>query len=365
MSDWIGLFGNYETVGKKLKPHKTIDLDRSYAETDKLYSQRAVIQFNSTFVELIDRWNYWRGFITFFSFISLILMSFAFVYMVYSFDFGNDYYTPSIWEILFSGLVTIGLFLTAYGSWHFFNRECFRYTHYPIRFNRKLRKVYVIQPNKKLLVANWDDFNIGLQKGSPKLWDIRFSLLDEQEKVTDTFALPFTDFSEYDNALLGHWEFIRSYMEDDTPEKAFDALKQVFPIHNRKETIKESIERVMINNTSAYEQPIERLTRLAFWGTFPFVLIEIIGRIISIKTSKIPRFPDWVEHECFIDAEDPYNFEKYPKPKPPSEPIAPLEYVIYAVLLVISIILFLGFIDLLSMAKGENSGLLKALFFWW
>ena len=365
MSDWIGLFINYETVGKKLKPNKTIELDRHYAEADQLYSQRAVIQFNSTFVELIDRWNYRRGFITFFSFVSLILMSFAFIYMVYSFDFGNDYYTPSIWETLFSGLVTIGLFLTAYGSWHFFSRECFSYTHYPIRFNRKLRKVYVIQPNKKLLVANWDDFHIGLQKGSPKLWDVRFSLLDEQEKVTDTFALPFTDFSEHDNALLGHWEFVRSYMEDDTPEKAFDALKQVFPIHNRKETIKESIERVYMFPDMPYDEPSSSQGRMFFWGALPMWLIFIIGRIVSIKTSKIPRFPDWVEQECLIDAEDPFNFENHPKPKPKSEPITTLEYVIYAVLLIISIIIFLGFIDLLSMAKGEHSGLLKALFFWW
>lgn len=364
MSDWIGLFINYETVGKKLKSHKTIELDRSYAQTDKLYSQRAVIQFNSTFVELIDRWNYWRGFISIFSLFAMSMSVIGIIMLTYFGFFYNS--SPKSMGIIcmFIGLI-ISCTALLLVSFRLFSRECFSYTHYPIRFNRKLRKVYVIQPNKKLLVANWDDFHIGLQKGSPKLWDVRFSLLDEQEKVTDTFALPFTDFSEHNNTLLGHWEFVRSYMEDDTPKKTYDALTQVFPIHNHKETIKESIERVMINNTSAYEQPIDRLTRLAFWGTFPFVLIEIIGRIISIKTSKIPRFPDWVEQECLIDAEDPYNFEKHPNPKPFSEPIEPLEYVIYAVLLIISIILFLGFIDLLSMAKGEHSGLLKALFFWW
>lgn len=364
MSDWIGLFINYEIVGKKLKSHKTIELDRSYAQTDKLYSQRAVIQFNSAFVELIDRWNYWRGFISIFSLFAISMSIIGIVMLTYFGFFYNS--SPKSMGILFMfiGLI-ISCIVLLLVSFRLFSRECFSYTHYPIRFNRKLRKVYVIQPNKKLLVANWDDFHIGLQKGSAKLWDVRFSLLDEQEKVTDTFALPFTNFSEHNDLLLGHWEFIRSYMEDDTPEKAFDALKQVFPIHNRKETIKESIERVMINNTSTYEQPIDRLTRLAFWGTFPFVLIEIIGRIISIKTSKIPRFPDWVQQECLIDAEDPFNFETHPKPKPKSEPITTLEYVIYAALLLISIILFLGFIDLLSMAKGESSGLLKALFFWW
>lgn len=365
MSDWIGLFGNYETVGKKLKPHKTIDLDRSYAETDKLYSQRAVIQFNSTFVELIDRWNYRRGFITFIFIIFFSLALFVFLYLGYDVNFATNSSNFSTQGIIISEIIVFFMLVLALICLHMISRESFSYTHYPIRFNRKLRKVYVIQPNKKLLVANWDDFHIGLQKGSPKLWDIRFSLLDEQEKVTDTFALPFTDFSEHDNALLGHWEFVRSYMEDATPEKAFDALKQVFPIHNRKETIKESIERVYMFPDMPYDEPSSSQGRIFFWGALPMWLIFIIGRIVSIKTSKIPRFPDWVEQECLIDAEDPFNFEQHPKPKPPSEPIAPLEYVIYAVLLVISIILFLGFIDLLSMAKGENSGLLKALFFWW
>ncbi|MGJ8757883.1 hypothetical protein ACSFV5_10250, partial [Acinetobacter sp. HC8-3S] len=106
-----------------------------------------------------------------------------------------------------------------------------------------------------------------------------------------------------------------------------------------------------------------RTQRLIFWATFPFRFIEIVGRTLSIKTSKIPKFPDWVEQECQIEANDSYDFEQYPKPKLQSEPIKLFEYVIYIVLLLISIIIFLGFIDLLSLAKGENTGLLKALFF--
>ncbi|MGJ8757886.1 hypothetical protein ACSFV5_10265, partial [Acinetobacter sp. HC8-3S] len=108
-----------------------------------------------------------------------------------------------------------------------------------------------------------------------------------------------------------------------------------------------------------------RTQRLIFWATFPFRFIEIVGRTLSVKTSKIPKFPDWVEQECQIEANDPYDFEQYPKPKLQSEPINPFEYVVYTILFLISIVLGAGFIDLLSLFKGENSGLLKALFFWW
>lgn len=67
MSDWVGLFGNYETVGKQLKPHKTETLNRRQSESETLTPHRAVIQINNTYLELIDRWNYQRGFTSIFA----------------------------------------------------------------------------------------------------------------------------------------------------------------------------------------------------------------------------------------------------------------------------------------------------------
>lgn len=363
MSDWVGLFVNYETVGKQLKPHKTETLNRRQSESETLSPHRAAIQINSTYLELIDRWNYQRGFITVLS-LAFILVLFGFIYIIVYFGFFNPFPNSGVGEMVLGGIFFIVFLGTILMFLHMLKRECFSYTHYPIRFNRKLKKVYVIQPNKKLLVANWEDFHIGLQQYSRSSWDVRFSLLDDQEKVTETFALPYTGFSQYSPELLQHWEFVRRYMEDDTAKASYDAVTEVFPIHHRKETFKKSFERVMIATTGG-DQPINRTQRLIFWATFPFRFIEFIGRILSVKTSKIPKFPDWVEQECKIETNDPYDFEQHPKPKLQSEPIKPFEYVIYTALLLISIVIFLGFIDLLSLAKGENSGLLKALFFWW
>ena len=363
MSDWVGLFGNYETVGKKLKPHKTETLNRRRLESEKLYPYRAVIQINSTYLELIDRWNFWRGFTSIVSLCFMAIIFFGIGGLIY-YGFYNPSYKMYLGDYIFDISFILILLGILWGCVHFFRRECFSYTHYPIRFNRKLKKVYVIQPNKKILVANWEDFHIGLQQYNRRSWDVRFSILDEQEKVIETFALPYTGYSQYDPFLLGHWEFVRRYMEDDSARTSYDAVAEVFPIHHRKETLIKSFERVMIATTGG-DQPINRTQRLIFWATFPFRFIEFIGRILSIKTSKIPKFPDWVEQECKIETNDAYDFEQHPKPKPQSEPIKPFEYVIYTALLLISIVIFLGFIDLLSLAKGENSGLLKALFFWW
>lgn len=264
MSNWVGLFINYETVGKKLKPHKTEVLDRRQSESKALSPHRAVIQINSTYLELIDRWNYQRGFVTFLSLCFMAIMSFGVGGLVY-YSFYNpsyqmyfsDYLVDIIFILFLSGIVFIFFYML--------KRECFSYTHFPIRFNRKLKKVYVIQPNKKILVANWQDFHIGLQQYSRSGWDVRFSLLDDQEKVTETFALPYTGFSQYSSELLEHWEFVRRYMEDNTAQASYEAVTEVFPIHHRKETFKESIQRVFLLSQAPYDKPLSSRGRLFFW----------------------------------------------------------------------------------------------------
>ncbi|MEE9901336.1 MAG: hypothetical protein PBU42_01215 [Acinetobacter haemolyticus] len=363
MSDWVGLFINYETVGKKLKPHKTETLNRRQSESEKPNPHRTVTQINSTYLELIDRWNFWRGFTSIVSLCFIAIMAVGIGGLIY-YGFYNPSYSTSMGQNIIDIFFISVFFGLIFILFHMLKRECFSYTHYPIRFNRKLKKVYVIQPNKKLLVANWEDFHVSLQQYNRRRWDVRFSLLDDQEKVIETFALPYTGYSQYDPFLLGHWEFVRRYMEDDTAQASYDVVAEVFPIHQRKERLRETVERVMIAATGS-EQPVNRAQRLVFWGLFPISFIFLIGRTLSVKTSKIPKFPEWVKQECEIEVNDPYDFEQNPKPKPQSEPIKPFEYVVYAILFLISIVLGAGFIDLLSLAKGENSGLLKALFFWW
>ncbi|WEI17630.1 hypothetical protein PY247_14555 [Acinetobacter proteolyticus] len=88
MSDWVGLFFNYETVGKKLKPHKTETLNRIRSESEKLNSHLAVIQINSTYLELIDRWNFLRGFTSIFALFIMGFMS-CLVFMIAYFVFLN------------------------------------------------------------------------------------------------------------------------------------------------------------------------------------------------------------------------------------------------------------------------------------
>ncbi|XLZ68630.1 hypothetical protein ABT364_19050 [Massilia sp. SR12] len=42
------------------------------------------------------------------------------------------------------------------------------------------------------------------------------------------------------------------------------------------------------------------------WITKPFYFFVSFARVFAMRTSKIPRWPEWVEQECWITKKDPY-----------------------------------------------------------
>jgi len=41
--------------------------------------------------------------------------------------------------------------------------------------------------------------------------------------------------------------------------------------------------------------------------TSPFWFVVAVFRYIAMRTSKIPQWPQWVEDECQVDSNDPYQ----------------------------------------------------------
>jgi hypothetical protein len=250
------------------------------------------------------------------------------------------------------------------------SRESFTYTYYPTRFNRKLRKVYVIKPNKKLLVANWDDIVFIRQYSGQGQYDLRGHILNEQGIVTDAFCLPYVDLGAFTTGMTGHWEFVRRYMESPTGAKqAYDATYKLLPLSQHKETTAETIERVyFLSNESGTNAAPTVWSNIRFFIILPLNLIYIIGRRISMLTSRTPHFPQWVEDECKVDPHDVYNLETHPHPKSiqVSKPLAVriAQGMLYAILIIISIYLAARFIDMLSAMKGHDTGLVGMLEFW-
>ena len=119
--------------------------------------------------------------------------------------FTKPSYTPvgaglSFWALfaVLFGLSVTGLFVA------FICYEVFRYTHFPIRFNRGNRMVYVFRTNGTVLSAPWDDIFFTLEFSGPaKLGNIQGHILDKRsQRVQETFA--FSAVSTSKEILLGH-----------------------------------------------------------------------------------------------------------------------------------------------------------------
>jgi hypothetical protein len=121
--------------------------------------QLSVIRLNSNFVEVTDRDYPTRGIITIMALLAIFGMSWFL--LVVTIDAVNRWESidvairpGKIGSLCFFAFLTVAVIIcSAYGLL----RESFSYTHFPIRLNRKDRKIYVWRRNGTVLSAPWDN----------------------------------------------------------------------------------------------------------------------------------------------------------------------------------------------------------------
>ena len=183
--------------------------------------------------------------------------------------------------------------------------ESFATTHYPIRFNRKSRRVHFFETNGNVSSASWDEIYFTLSEVDHvhKFWNILGHILDkDRATVLKTFALSFTGTGDREGMSLmrSHWEFVRRYMEDG-PEEISGQVEYCLPISETRESFLFGLRRLLANNSGVSSLLL------------PFVLVSMVFDIITvpfryfaIQTSKIPKWPENIENECHIEDDDPY-----------------------------------------------------------
>lgn len=264
------------------------------------------------------------------------------------------------------------LFGFIYGLLRRLSRELFTYTYFPVRFNRKNGKVYVMGANKKVETYDWGSLQIQVQTDANAPWDIRCCDVDDNDIIQRTFSLPFRYDRVY-KVLYGHFEFVNRYMsatEDSELAEVASSIRHIFPVHQRKETFKESMQRSLFEyhhdfNDMEYPEDTLKLD-WTFVINIPFWLLKLLGRRLSVLTSTIPNFPFEVEVECDIDPNDKFDLNKNP-PNSPRREYSLLEKVGISVLLIIGSIIGLSvfalFIDIMGAARphGDYPSFFKML----
>ncbi|RBD08227.1 hypothetical protein BRM22_24350, partial [Xanthomonas oryzae pv. oryzae] len=260
-------------------------------------SQRAgLVRINSSYLDWIDRRFLYRGMLNT-SAVSLGALGFigAAIFFVYKSFFGGYPYGAVI------SLRVVAVFALVCSLFLYFfllRHDFFRYLYYPIRFNRKTRKIYVFREKRDggLLIVPWEEvfFHIGRGTDMKFLRDIRGEILDG-EIVKDTFALGHC--AERDEPVKEMWEFIRRYMEEGPEAVAEHPLDKYVELSVAPTWKNCLISAVGFTNATT---PFKRVLLFPFIGTFTVV------RWLVFKSCKQPVFPPEVEAECQVEPNDPH-----------------------------------------------------------
>jgi hypothetical protein len=277
-----------------------------------------LIRFNSAFIEIIDRRFRQRGMIA----TVFTLLAFTFFLGVWLYALrdtlgqharGRD---PAIGFFLFVSALVAG---TNFFFWRIFlGKEFFTHTHYPIRFNRKSRMVHAYRDKRDggIVSVSWDKafFHIGAAVGEDMefLRDIRCHVIDDQDKILDTFAVGH--YFDDEHKIRSVFEFIRRFMEEG-PENVFEdpstkaakiADDLVVPLRRIDLSVTPSLRNCF--NWVVAAMP-ER------WFEARYVLIPLYAplflcRWLVFKTCKAPKWPAAIAAESAIEPNDPYRLEE-------------------------------------------------------
>ncbi|MCD7099526.1 DUF6708 domain-containing protein [Stenotrophomonas sp. MMGLT7] len=264
----------------------------------------SVIGVNSSYIDLVDRWYPIKGFNVWLGGCVIGVSAFLSSIIVWAFFWAPV--TDQRGALWFMLLVFMPIALALiWGGWWLIRTESWRWTHYPMRLNRKTRQVYVFRQDGTVLTVPWDDLFI--VRGEAKnpiagtTYDLRAHVLDKDGiTVRESFSLGYA-FPGDEHSMDKFWAFLQPYMEaQDGAERTYRHLKKngyLAPLDGRKEGWRWSIARSFM---SAAHWPW-----LQFLGA-PFLGLNAVGRMFAMRTSKRPRWPKEVEDANTVEADDPY-----------------------------------------------------------
>lgn len=291
-----GMFGF--KVNRPLRAQEQVHhFDISKPASQRPHYDLSLTLLNSTFAECVDKWYAMRGVVLMIASIFGLVATYG-LYTVISISANEN--APG-WFILLT-LLPVGMI-----GWlaYALTLDAFAYTHYPIRFNRKNRQVYVLRRNGSVLKAAWEDIYwtiYGHGVGVEDLFVAGHLLNPSDNTVQETFGLStVTAGPAGEENLKALFEFFRLYMEKG-PEQVLKALRPtplvMLPgIHKQKESWRFGWEYITLNLKGF---PLLQLLMQIF------LLPMSLFRWVAMRTSKIPQWPQWVEDECRIDPDDPW-----------------------------------------------------------
>ncbi|WP_288998585.1 DUF6708 domain-containing protein [uncultured Psychrobacter sp.] len=359
----MGLGGRVQ----ELKDFKWLDKQQGYDVP--LYPQRTVVQFNSTYMELTGRQDRIRGDVTFGSLFFLGLIS-GVIYLGFIILY-DEFATGSFLLGMLASTVTLAFVIAFFFLLALLSTELFTYTYLPIRFNRKTRKVYVRQANRKVEIFDWDELKFYMATTYKDGGDVRgITLANDGMTITGMFSLPFVSDLTAKEILGGtqlkqHFELVRRYMEGDDEQliEVKNAIRYIHPVHKKRETPLVSFQRATLAALDSDENMEYPKQALRLHWTHLAVIIQLwlryLGRLLSINTSITPKFSPEIEAESQIDPNDPHDLNKHLPEGNIEEANQPVwkKIVVSVALILFGIVMlfaFAFFVDMIGSIRGHH-----------
>jgi hypothetical protein len=308
----------YYKNGRKLttKEEKKI-LPKEPLDKASIWHGYNFIKMNSTYLETVNNCFFLKGNAYLNSLFAFYLVAPIFI-MVWGVLFYSVVFKEEssflAFLVVFSPLhlIWVGGFFIFYKVSKNLNKyEKFGYNYYPIRFNRKNKKVYVYDVTGNIFEGEWDkiDFVLNSRLGGYEgtFWEVKGFIKDDQDIITYTFA--FALGKDKKQQTLEIWEFIKTYMSEG-PESLYynknasdiigrlprNKLSYCLDIENKPESLERSKQIVALD----YQSEIRSFYSRA--------MINILGfcRNKFITVIKQPIWPKSVEDVCIIYQNDPY-----------------------------------------------------------
>ncbi|MCD7099540.1 DUF6708 domain-containing protein [Stenotrophomonas sp. MMGLT7] len=174
-------------------------------------------------------------------------------------------------------------------AWYGFRLEAFRQTHYPIRLNRKTRRVHAFRPDGSILEADWDKlyFCVGESQipAYGKTYDVCAHVMGkDRNTVLDTFTLAYCYMGRKES-VAGIWG--RRYMEEpDGVEQNWRYSDICLSVDRRREG---GWFGIIVTFGEVAKWPFLQLLAAPIWS------VAVLGRWIAMYTSKVPVWPAGIE----------------------------------------------------------------------
>lgn len=305
---WRAFLGRPYVIQRPLEiDEKHSALDRGVRQRVPPYEWGSVLRLNSSYLELVDRRYRLRG--MFYTLAGLLVTSILAVATILLIEstaraaLGGAMSTGDLAFSIFVGVIPCTL-MTIF-AWHVMVRyDVFRYTHYPIRFDRRNRVIYVFRAPDEggILEVPWEEafFHIGVGANHSFVRDLRAHVLKDGI-ITDTFTVGhYFDDTQIDR-VKSLWEFIRRYMDEGPEAVGPDPLDR-YVSTSTNQTLRNCYIHVA-SSLGAFAYSIR-------YAIFPIYMLLTLSRWAVFKTCKRPVWPEHIERQCRIAPGDPHQWKE-------------------------------------------------------